>query len=75
MDECAEELARKDPKVRETKSNIVLKDVMDNYCIFGRLEQYLHQPPRLKEQLLFQIQSEDADRLIETYICFHYIIH
>lgn len=44
-----------------------MKDVSDYYHIFNKLEQYLHLPPRLKEQLIFQISDEDADKLIERY--------
>ena len=35
--------------------------------MFNKLEQYLHAPPRLKEQLLFQISKEDTEKLITKY--------
>jgi hypothetical protein len=38
---------------------------LDHYLIFNKLEQYLQTPTRLKEQLVFQITDEMADRLIE----------
>jgi hypothetical protein len=55
---------------RDINENIILKDVNDNYHVFNRLEQYLQSPTRLKEQLLFQISDDEADRLIEKY--YHY---
>lgn len=54
------------PMIRETfKESIVLKDITDHYFIFNKLEQYLYSPPRLKEQLLFQMSEEIVNKLIE----------
>ena len=51
----------------ETKDKIVLQDIKDHYRLFSMLEQYLHSPPNLKEQLLFQVSDELANKLIEKY--------
>jgi hypothetical protein len=67
-EECKEILIKKDlVNKRDINENIILKDVNDNYHVFNRLEQYLQSPTRLKEQLLFQITDDEADKLIERY--------
>jgi hypothetical protein len=47
---------------------IIHNDILDHYLIFNKLEQYLQTPTRLKEQLVFQITNEMADKLIEKYL-------
>lgn len=67
VNECKEQILKYDADAKDVKENIIIKNILDNYYIFNRLEQYLLSPHRLKEQLLFQISSEIADRLIEMY--------
>jgi hypothetical protein len=49
------------------RENIIIKNILDNYNVFSRLEQYLLSPQRLKEQVLFQISDDITEKLIETY--------
>ncbi len=66
VEECKEILTKKHFKIKEKiNENIILNDTIDHYYIFSQLEQYLQTPPRLKEQLLFQISEEDTNKLIE----------
>ena len=67
VEECKEQIMKRDPIARETKESIVENDIINYYCVFNQLEQYLHAPPRLKEQLLFQISPDDTDKLINKY--------
>lgn len=68
VDECKENILRKDANAREVKENIVVNDIIDNYCIFNKLEQYMYNPIRLKEQLLYQISNEISNKLIEKLV-------
>jgi hypothetical protein len=68
VDECKEHILRKDSYARSTKEHIVVKDIADNYYVFNKLEHYLYAPPRLKEQLLFQLTDEIANKLIERLV-------
>lgn len=65
MEESKEITLKRDPSLREIKESIILQNIHDNYHIFGRLEQYLAEPPRLNEQLMFQISDEICEKLIE----------
>ena len=65
VDECKDQLFRRHLIPRETKEKIVVQDILDSFQVFSRLEPYLQNPPRLKEQLLFQITDEIANELIE----------
>jgi hypothetical protein len=65
VDECREKIVKKDPLARETKESIVLKDILNSYYLFNKLEHYLQYPPRFKEQLMFQTEEDLADKLIE----------
>lgn len=67
VNECKDQILKYDSDAKEVKENIIVKNILDNYNIFSRLEQYLLSPQRLKEQLLFQISDEIVDKLIETY--------
>ncbi len=66
VNECKDQILKYDSDAKEVKENIIVKNILDNYNIFSRLEQYLLSPQRLKEQLLFQISDEIVDKLIET---------
>ena len=67
MTECKEEILKYDPDARDVRENIIIKNILDNYNVFSRLEQYLLSPQRLKEQVLFQISDDITEKLIETY--------
>ena len=64
-EESKEIILKRDPSLREIKESIISKNIQDHYHMFSRLEQYLAEPPRLKEQLMFQISAEIAEKLIE----------
>jgi hypothetical protein len=68
IDECKSSILRKNnstASLKSVKEHIVLKDIVDHYYVFNKLEQFLSTPQRLKEQLFFQISEEIADKLIE----------
>ena len=67
VDECKDQILKRDAVARDTSEIIVENDIVNFYCVFNKLEQYLHAPPRLKEQLLFQISHEDTEKLIVKY--------
>ncbi len=58
---------KKDPNSREVKESIIVNDIIDYFCIFNKLEQYLYNPIRLKEQILYQISDDNFNKLIEKY--------
>ncbi len=66
-EESKELIIKRDPSLREIKESIISKNIQDHYHVFGRIEQYLADPPRFKEQLMFQVSSELAEKLIEKY--------
>ena len=66
-EESMELIIKRDPSLRDIKESIISKNIQDHYHMFGRLEQYLAEPPRLKEQLMFQVSDELAEKLIEKY--------
>lgn len=74
VEESKEITLKRDPSLREIKESIILQNIHDNYHIFGRLEQYLAEPPRLNEQLMFQISDEICEKLIEKYYGYDVII-
>lgn len=73
-EESKELMLKRDPSLLDIKESIIIKDIHDHYHIFGRLEQYLADPPRLKKQLMFQISDEISEKLIEKYYGYDTII-
>lgn len=73
-EESKELILKRDPNLRDIKESIVVKNIYDHYHVFGRLEQYLAEPPRLKKQLIFQISDEICEKLIEKYYGYDAIV-
>nr|CAD7592279.1 unnamed protein product [Timema genevievae] len=46
---------------------LVASDVLDHYRTYSLLERLLHNPPKLEEQLAFQIEPQTRKLLIEKY--------
>ncbi|RNA36917.1 Acidic fibroblast growth factor intracellular-binding [Brachionus plicatilis] len=67
IDQCKTDILKKDPSARACKESIIIKDIIDNYHNFNRLEQYLQIPCRLREQLMFQVSEEMIEKLVERY--------
>lgn len=44
---------------------LVASDVLDHYRTYSLLEKLLHNPPKLSEQLAFQIEPQTRGLLIE----------
>nr|CAD7461253.1 unnamed protein product [Timema tahoe] len=44
---------------------LVASDVLDHYRTYSLLERLLHNPPKLEEQLAFQIEPQTRKLLIE----------
>jgi len=49
---------------------LVASDVLDHYRSYSLLEKLLHNPPKLAEQLAFQIEPATRTLLIEKYVSF-----
>lgn len=50
-----------------TTLELVASDVLDHYRTYSLLERFLHTPPKLAEQLAFQIEPETRQVLIKKY--------
>lgn len=67
VEQCKAEILKKNLSARNCKESIIIKDIIDNYYTFNRLEQYLQIPRRLREQLMFQVSEEMIEKLVERY--------
>lgn len=50
-----------------TAVELIASDVLDHYRTYSLLERLLHNPPKLAEQLAFQIEPLTRQLLIERY--------
>uniref|UniRef100_A0A1B6GUG9 Acidic fibroblast growth factor intracellular-binding protein n=2 Tax=Proconiini TaxID=565685 RepID=A0A1B6GUG9_9HEMI len=50
-----------------TAVELIASDVLDHYRTYSLLERLLHNPPKLAEQLAFQIEPQTRQLLIEKY--------
>lgn len=66
IDESKEHIMRTSHHMN-LKESIVMNDIVDNFAIFNKLEQFLYNPIRLREQIQYQITDENMKKLIEKY--------
>ncbi|RZF48414.1 hypothetical protein LSTR_LSTR007581 [Laodelphax striatellus] len=57
-----------------TTLELVASDVLDHYRTYSLLERLLHNPPKLSEQLSFQIEPQTKQLLIEKYYEFDDVV-